>query len=311
MPIMVCCPQQCLRRPAPRRYATVVAPSLTARAYDFKDVTGERVAVDVHPLTPVVTGTEGKVTFEQLERHADKPNLWWKARAVHAWLRSFGTGEEIGLLELDRSVFGAHLRPDLLAIAMDYEQSWLYAGTESSKPLGRVRGSTRKIFPQKGRGRARHGTRRAPQFVGGYAAHGPRPRNRTKDIDLNTYHKAMRAGLSAKFAQDQLTIVDNLAIDPKGKDGLRAQLDALGMLGKKIYFIYGSADDSAAEAFIKAADQFEDLKKDLDDPWLWNGEKKLLVASARNISLMPMMDIEHLVMDKAAVEILEEKYHCD
>lgn len=86
---------------------------------------------------------------------------------VHAWCNSFESGSPMGLLELDRSVFGAPIRKDLIAHALRYERSWREQGTESSKNLGQVRGSTRKPFPQKGRGKARVGTLRAPHFRGG------------------------------------------------------------------------------------------------------------------------------------------------
>ena len=70
-------------------------------------------------------------------------------------------------MELQKSVFGTRIRPDILAAAIKYEKSWLEQGTESTKNLGQVRGSTRKPFPQKGRGKSRVGTLRAPQFKGG------------------------------------------------------------------------------------------------------------------------------------------------
>ena len=98
--------------------------------------------------------------------HLDLPAV--HLSPVQAWIQSFTTGKCIGMMELDRSVFGVNpKRPDLIRRAIDYELSWLAQGTESSKSLGQVRGSTAKKFPQKGRGAARHGHLRANLMKGG------------------------------------------------------------------------------------------------------------------------------------------------
>jgi large subunit ribosomal protein L4 len=95
------------------------------------------------------------------------PSDLWKLPTVHSWIKSFESGSLVGLIELDKTVFGESPRSDLLYRALRYEEAWRDQRTESSKALGQVRGTTRKPFPQKGRGRARHGTLRAAQFVGG------------------------------------------------------------------------------------------------------------------------------------------------
>jgi large subunit ribosomal protein L4 len=88
---------------------------------------------------------------------------------IHAWMESFETGKKVALIELSKDVFGQRIRNDILYRVLRYEKSWREAGTESTKALGQVRGTTRKVFPQKGRGKARVGTIRAPHFRGGNA----------------------------------------------------------------------------------------------------------------------------------------------
>ena len=91
----------------------------------------------------------------------------WNIPQFKAILKSFETGKAVGYLELKKDVFGLEVREDILARCLKYERSWKEQGTESTKPLGLVRGSSRKAFPQKGRGKARVRSLRAPQFRGG------------------------------------------------------------------------------------------------------------------------------------------------
>ncbi|KAI9338928.1 ribosomal protein L4 domain-containing protein, partial [Zopfochytrium polystomum] len=129
---------------------------------------------------------------------------------VHAWIQSFETGDAVGFVELDRTVFGARVRHDLLARAVRYEGIWRLAGTASTKDMAQVRATTKKPFAQKGRGAARQGSLAGPHYVGGYTAHGPRPHLTTTDIQQKVYDAAIRSALSAKFSQDQVIVVDRL-----------------------------------------------------------------------------------------------------
>ncbi|RKO89896.1 ribosomal protein L4 domain-containing protein, partial [Blyttiomyces helicus] len=228
----------------------------------------------------------------------------WKYPHVQALLRSFATADYIGLIELDRSVFGARLRTDVIAKVVKYERSWLEAGTEAVKSLSQMRGSTRKIAPQKGRGKARVGHNRAPQRRGGYRPHTAVPHDKSTDIQMKVYNSAIRVALSAKFAQGQLTVVDTLAMTEAAKEELRARLRALALEGKRVYFVYGS--EQPLLRLVEAADMFE--KGTPYGEAVPKNEKKLIVTSARHISVLPIMENEHLVLDKEAVEVLEEMY---
>lgn len=108
-----------------------------------------------------------KIEASAIASYPDKTSLWWKSSKVDAWLMG-NSGVPSGLLTLEKSVFASTpVRNDLIKRAIVYEQSWREQGTESTKNLGQVRGSTRKPFAQKGRGKARVGTLRAPNFRGG------------------------------------------------------------------------------------------------------------------------------------------------
>ncbi|KAI8831583.1 ribosomal protein L4 domain-containing protein [Chytridium lagenaria] len=226
-----------------------------------------------------------------------------KPLQLNGWLKQFTSGNLMGLIELDPSVFSAPLRQDILYRAMRYEESWMEAGTESSKALGQVRGTTRKPFPQKGRGRARHGTLRSPQFVGGYAVHGPRPHVKTMDIQSKVYDFAVRSAISAKFAQNQLFIVDALQMASTSKEELTSSLNALGLWGRRGYCLYGDSEPSTG--LIRSVNLLR------NDSTLNTKERSLLVGSARNVLVRPLLQNEYLLLDKAAVEVLEEMYKVD
>ncbi|KAI8586247.1 ribosomal protein L4 domain-containing protein [Geranomyces variabilis] len=226
---------------------------------------------------------------------------------LNSFLRSFATAAPLGILELDRSVFGSAPRKDLLARAIRYEEAWRLQGTESTKNLGQVRGSTRKPFQQKGRGKARVGTVRAPQWRGGYIVHGPRPHLQTIDLPRKVYASALRSALSAKFLQNQLLVVDSLHLISPLKAALADRLAANDLLNRKVYLLYGSEEPE--QNLVLASNKFWNRAAD-EDRGLPQ-EKQILVASARNVMVGPLLENELLVCDKAAIEALEEMYHVE
>ncbi|KAJ2719208.1 54S ribosomal protein yml6, mitochondrial [Coemansia sp. Benny D115] len=144
------------------------------------------------------------------------------ADTVQAWLLDFNSRTPLDIVDVKRSVFAAPVRSDIIHRVVTYERNLLRQGTHNSRTRSEVRGSTRKTQPQKGLGRARHGTRRAPQFVGGAVAHGPVPRSHETEIQRKVWLMGLRSVLSAKYAQDQLIIVDSLELpSPRTKDFLR------------------------------------------------------------------------------------------
>ncbi|KAJ2698848.1 54S ribosomal protein yml6, mitochondrial [Coemansia sp. IMI 203386] len=132
---------------------------------------------------------------------------------VQAWMMDFETNDPVDIIDVQRSVFASPIRTDIVHRAVTYERNMKRQGTHNTRTRSEVRGSTRKVQPQKGLGRARHGTRRAPQFVGGAKAHGPVPRSHETEIQRKVWLMALRSVLSAKYAQDQLVIVDNMEIE--------------------------------------------------------------------------------------------------
>lgn len=108
-------------------------------------------------------------------------------------------GKETGMLDLPKEIFGVPINKTLLAQAMRVYMTNQKQFTGSTKTRGQVKGSTAKIFRQKGTGRARHGARTAPIFVGGGVAFGPKPRKVTLDLPKKMKKAALLSALSSKM----------------------------------------------------------------------------------------------------------------
>ncbi len=127
---------------------------------------------------------------------------------------------------------------------------------------------------------------------------------KTIDLQRKVYDAAIRSAISAKFLQDQLLVVDSLTLESNDKSLLLQHLNDLKLVGKRIYFMYGNEEPE--RNLILASEQLENKPKSNDLPL---GEKACLVSSVRNISVTPVMSNELLVVDKKAVEVLEEMYN--
>lgn len=135
-------------------------------------------------------------------------------------------GREKGLVKLPESVFGAKINNALMAQAVRVYLANQRMGSAKTKTRGQVDGSTRKIYQQKGTGRARHGGIRAPIFVGGGIAHGPR----TKDFSLNLSAKMRKASvlsaLSLIAKEGKVKVIAGFAtLDGKTKPVAKAFLE--------------------------------------------------------------------------------------
>jgi large subunit ribosomal protein L4 len=124
-----------------------------------------------------------------------------------------------GSIELAEAVFGLGPRADLLQRAVIWQLSRRQSGTHKTKTYGEVRGSTRKIYRQKGTGSARHGGIRAPQFRGGGKAFGPVVRSHAIDLPKKVRKLALKTALSAMLAEGRLLVLDDVMLSaPKSAD---------------------------------------------------------------------------------------------
>ncbi len=133
-----------------------------------------------------------------------------------------------GEIELSDSIFGIDVRKDVLARAVNWQLAKRRAGTQKVKGRSEISGAVKKMYRQKGTGRARHSSSKAPIFRGGGVAHGPQPRSHAHDLPKRLRKMALKCALSAKAQDGKLIVLDDAAAKtPKTKD-LAGKLDKLG-----------------------------------------------------------------------------------
>jgi large subunit ribosomal protein L4 len=121
-------------------------------------------------------------------------------------------GKEVDSVDLPAEIFEAEINIDLMHQALVRQMANARLGTHKAKTRGEVNRTKAKWYRQKGTGRARHGSRNAPIFVGGGKAFGPRPRKYTKDMPRKMRRAALRSALSALVRDDQLIVVDEFKL---------------------------------------------------------------------------------------------------
>ncbi len=145
---------------------------------------------------------------------------------VPLW-RLDGTPAEGDGVTLDGDVFDVPIRVDIVHRVVRWQLAKKQAGTHSTKDRSEVSGTGKKPHPQKGTGRARAGTKRAPHHRGGGVAHGPRPRSHAHKLQRKVRRLGLCCALSAKLAEGNLVIVDSAAPSAPKTAALLAQLQAL------------------------------------------------------------------------------------
>ena len=141
-------------------------------------------------------------------------------------------GKKASTAELADSVFGIEPNIPVMHQVVRMQRASWRAGTHDTKTRGQVRGGGKKPWRQKGTGRARQGTIRAPHWRGGGVVFGPHPRDYSFKVNKKEIKLAIRSALSAKLADGQLIVVDKIEFDkPSTKDGV-ALLKALGVEGR-------------------------------------------------------------------------------
>jgi large subunit ribosomal protein L4 len=122
-------------------------------------------------------------------------------------------GQTVGKVELSDAVFAAEVNPHTLHEAVRWQQAGERAGTHKTKVRSEVRGSGKKLWRQKGTGRARVGSVRSPIWRHGGTVHGPQPRDYSYRLPRKVLLGALRSALSAKLAADKMIVVDGWPIE--------------------------------------------------------------------------------------------------
>jgi large subunit ribosomal protein L4 len=194
------------------------------------------------------------------------------------------TGAKVRSIEADDLVFGLKPNKAVVHQTMVAQRANRRKGTHSTKTRGEVKGSTKKLFRQKGTGRARQGSIRAPHRRGGGIVFGPKPRSYKQDLPKRVRRLAIRSVLSAKAAGGDLKVIDSLTLEgPKTKE-LRGVISALGF-ERKTLVVTASPD----EAIKLSARNAENAK------WL----------PASHLNVLDMLSYRGLLMTEDAVRAAE------
>lgn len=137
--------------------------------------------------------------------------------------------EEVGEIELSDEVFGAPLNKALIYSAVKCYMANQRAGTSATKTRGDVRGSGKKLWKQKGTGRARIASLRSPLWKGGGNVHGPQPRDWSYSIPKKMRRGAIRSVLSERLREGGLIVVDNFELESHKTKDFSATLGTLGL----------------------------------------------------------------------------------
>lgn len=162
-------------------------------------------------------------------------------------------GTAKGEIGLDESIFGIEPNMSVLHQVVTAQLAAKRVGSASTKTRAEVRGGGRKPWRQKGLGRARHGSIRSPQWVGGGVAHGPKPRKYTQRTPKKMKRLAVRSALSARASEAAVSVVESIDwAEPKTKKA-KALLSSMGLEGKTLV-ILGHSDDIALRSFRNLPD---------------------------------------------------------
>jgi large subunit ribosomal protein L4 len=152
------------------------------------------------------------------------------------------SGKKVGSLELADEVFGA-VNEDLLWEAVKHYRASQRAGTHATKNKKLVSGSGKKLWKQKGTGRARVGSIRSPLWRHGGTVHGPQPRSYDYTFPRKKLLGALRSALAAKLADGKLTVVENFELDKSNTKAFREVLDGLNV-EKTALLVQGGQDEN-------------------------------------------------------------------
>ena len=152
--------------------------------------------------------------------------------------------QKSGSVDLDPGVFEAEIKPHLFHAEVRSQLSRRRAGTHSTKNRAAVAGGGSKPWRQKGTGRSRQGTIRAPQWAGGGVAFGPVPRDHGHKLPKKVRRAALRCALSRHFGGDGLTVLESMELDAPKTRRMVEILMRLGLEGESVLIVLGEANEN-------------------------------------------------------------------
>jgi large subunit ribosomal protein L4 len=190
-------------------------------------------------------------------------------------------GSQAGEIELNDSVFGIEPNTHVLHEAVVMQRASMRQGTHKVKNRSEVRGGGRKPWRQKGTGRARQGSIRSPQWVGGGTVFGPTPRSYSYKLPKKVRRLALKSALSSKVQEANVLVLENIAFDaPKTKEVVK-MLGALNV-NEKALIVTAETDENV----VRSANNLQGVK----------------VLSVTEVNVLDLLTHDKLILTKDAAE---------
>ena len=199
-------------------------------------------------------------------------------------------GSQAGTVEVNNEIFGIKPNKTVMHEVLVAELAELRQGTASTKTRAEVRGGGRKPFRQKGTGRARQGSTRAPHMVGGGVVHGPKPRNYAKKVNKKVRRLALRSALATKINEGNLIVLDDFALEtPKTKTfvNFAKTLDFAGQ--KQLFVVNDFTEDRDYNLYMSV-----------------RNIEKTFVLDSRELRIFWLIKQDKVILTKEALAAIEE-----
>jgi len=196
-------------------------------------------------------------------------------------------GEQVGQIEPPANLFGAPFRKGVVYHTVVSQAARQRQGNASTRTRSQVRGGGSKPWPQKGTGRARHGSTRSPIWVGGGITFGPQPRNFGYKVPKKVRRAALSSALSAKNEEGKVLVMDAITLDRPHTKGIINILESLKVAGKAL--------------FVTALPDHKLIKSTRNIPGVGATFYQLL-------NVLDILNYDYLIFTKEALQQLEEVY---
>ncbi|MFQ5610915.1 MAG: 50S ribosomal protein L4 [Anaerolineae bacterium] len=194
------------------------------------------------------------------------------------------TGEKVEDFDLRDDIFGIEPNTSVMHQALVRQLANARQGTHKTKTRAEVKRTGAKWYRQKGTGRARHGSRRAPIFVGGGRAHGPQPRDYSQKMPRKMRRLALKSALSVKAAAEQVVLLDNIEFETPKTRNMVDVLENLNLDGRVVVLLPDSNEN------------VEHSARNLPN---------VKTLRANYLNVRDLLNCDYLMMPKASVDIIE------
>lgn len=196
--------------------------------------------------------------------------------------------DKVGSIDLPDTVFGVEVKEHLMHEVVTAQLASRRAGTHAGKERAAVRGSSHKMYKQKGTGRARHGGIRAPSFVGGGRAHPPKPQDFSRRAPRRVRLAALKSALSLLVKEGRLTVVENFELEAIKTKALAGILEVLKPSQRRTLVVDGKDNEKLRLSIRNLAQN--------------------LFLPPEGVNVYDILRHDHLVVSKQAIEQIAARF---